>query len=71
MLGFELAREIPGFAGSDKAPSLQLVNRLMEAGVIVIPSGTHVIRLLPALNLTEAEALHGIQIIESVLAKLA
>ncbi|MBI3870764.1 MAG: aspartate aminotransferase family protein [Verrucomicrobia bacterium] len=71
MIGFELARNIPAFAGSEKAPSQQMVARLQEAGVIVIPSGTHVLRLLPALNLSRAEAEQGIEIIESVLAKLA
>ena len=71
ILGFELGREIPAFKGSDKAPSLLMVQRLQEAGLILIPSGTHVLRLLPPLNLTPAEAMEGIQRIETVLAKLA
>ncbi len=71
MLGFELARDIPAFMGSDKAASLLFTHRLHEAGVILIPSGTQVLRLLPALNLTHADAAEGIRIIESVLAKLA
>ena len=71
MQGFELARDIPAFMGSDKAASLLFTNRLHEAGVILIPSGTQVLRLLPALNLTHADAAEGIRIIESVLAKLA
>ncbi|HVY70544.1 MAG TPA: acetylornithine transaminase, partial [Verrucomicrobiae bacterium] len=51
MIGLELQEreKIRAFAGSDKASSIQLVNRLHEAGVMVIPSGTQVIRLLPAL----------------------
>jgi acetylornithine aminotransferase/acetylornithine/N-succinyldiaminopimelate aminotransferase len=71
MLGIELARDIPAFAGSDKAASLQMVQRLHEAGVILIPSGTHVLRLLPPLNLSPSDAGEGIRIIESVLANLA
>ena len=70
MLGFELSRDIPAFAGSEKAASLLFTNLLHEAGAILIPSGTQVMRLLPALNLTLSEAAEGIRIIESVLAKL-
>ena len=40
-------------------------------GALAIPAGTHVIRLLPALNLRRAEADEGLAIIESVAAKLA
>jgi len=38
---------------------------------LTVPSGTHVIRLLPALNLKKEEAVEGIRIIESVVEKLA
>ena len=73
MLGFELkpAAEIKGFAGSDKAASLQMVNRLHEEGLLTIPSGTQVVRLLPALNLTSAQAEEGIAIIERVVKAVA
>lgn len=72
MLGFEMAdREaIPAFAAQEKPSSLQMVARLHEAGLLTIPSGAQVIRLLPALNLTPDEARQGIGIIESVLEKL-
>ncbi len=68
MLGFELrpADQIKGFAGSDKPASLQMVNRLHEEGLLTIPSGTQIVRLLPALNLTSAQAAEGIAIIERV-----
>lgn len=68
MLGFELApREaIPGFAATDKPAAAQFVNRLHEAGVLTVPSGAQVVRLLPALNLTRAEAEEGLAKIESV-----
>jgi acetylornithine/N-succinyldiaminopimelate aminotransferase len=71
MLGFELAETIPGFAGSDKAPAIQFVNRLHETGLLAVPAGTHTIRLLPALNLRSGEAQEGLGIIRSVVAALA
>ena len=73
MLGIELQphAEIPGFKGSDTAASLQMVNRLHEAGVLTIPSGTQIVRLLPALNLSRAQAEEGLQIIEKVIQGVA
>ena len=71
MIGFELQDGIPSLAGSDKAPSAQIVSKLHEAGLLVIPAGTHVIRLLPPLNLSQAEASEAIQIIETITAQLA
>ena len=71
MIGFELGQNIPAFAGNGKAPSLRFVNRLHEAGLLTIPSGNHVVRLLPPLNLHRAEAEEGIRIIESLVSKLA
>ncbi len=71
MLGLELAPDIPAFANPGEAPSIQFVNRLHDAGLLAIPSGSAVIRLLPALNLRWSEADEGIKIIESVVAKLA
>ena len=71
MIGIELAEKIPAFAASEKSQSIQFVNRLHEAGLLSIPSGTHVIRLLPALNLRRAEASEGIQIIESIVEKIS
>ncbi len=73
MLGFELQpkEQIPGLAAVDKPASIQFVNRLHEAGLLTIPSGNQVVRLLPALNLLPAEAEEGIQIIERVARSLA
>ncbi|WCJ60004.1 aspartate aminotransferase family protein [Fontisphaera persica] len=72
MLGFELAdkAEIPAFAAADKPASLQMVQRLHEAGVLTIPSGNQVVRLLPPLNLTQEEAALGIGRIGAVVEKL-
>ena len=69
MIGFELAEKekIPALAGNDKTASLQFVNRLHEAGLLTVPSGAQVIRLLPPLNLSRAEAEAGLALIEKVL----
>jgi acetylornithine/succinyldiaminopimelate/putrescine aminotransferase len=48
-----------------------MVNRLHEAGVLTIPSGTQIVRLLPALNLSRALAEEGLQIIEKVVRSVA
>jgi acetylornithine/N-succinyldiaminopimelate aminotransferase len=71
MIGLEFRADAPGFRGSDKAPALQVVDRLHAAGVLTIPAGTAVIRLLPALNLTRSEAMEGLHAIEQVVAELA
>ena len=73
MLGFELAakEKIPALAAGEKSAAIQFVNRLHDAGLLTIPSGNQVVRLLPPLNLRPSEAEEGIKIIESVVAKLA
>jgi acetylornithine aminotransferase/acetylornithine/N-succinyldiaminopimelate aminotransferase len=72
ILGFELvAKEaIPALAANDKSASIQFVDRMHEAGALVVPSGAQVIRLLPPLNLTRAQASEGIAILERVLKSL-
>jgi acetylornithine aminotransferase/acetylornithine/N-succinyldiaminopimelate aminotransferase len=71
MLGLELAEKIPAFASSDKSAAMQFTNRMHAAGVLVIPAGTQVIRLLPPLNLKPQEAGEGIAKIEEVVKSLA
>lgn len=63
--------KIPAFAASDKAAAAQFVNRLHDMGVLAIPSGTQVVRLLPALNLTRAQAAEGIATIRRVVTDIA
>ncbi len=72
MIGFALAEKdnIPAFAGADRAASSQFVNRLHEAGLLTVPSGAQVVRLLPPLNLTRAEAEEAMAIIERVVRQL-
>jgi acetylornithine aminotransferase/acetylornithine/N-succinyldiaminopimelate aminotransferase len=73
MLGLEVVEKekISAFAASDKTASLQFVNLLHEAGVLTIPSGAQVVRLLPALNLTRTQAEEGIGLVERVVKALA
>lgn len=71
LLGLELGADIAAFKGDTKAPSLLMVNRLHEAGLLTIPAGTHVIRMLPALNLCRTEAEEAIGILESEVRNLA
>jgi len=73
MLGVELAprEQIPALAASDKPAALQVVLRLHEAGVLTVPAGTQVVRLLPPLNLSRAEAEAGLAALEQVVAALA
>ncbi|MFM2295574.1 MAG: Acetylornithine aminotransferase [Verrucomicrobiota bacterium] len=70
ILGIELAENIPAFAASEKVSAIQFVNRLHDAGLLTIPSGNSIVRLLPALNLTPADAAEGLAIIESEVKKL-
>jgi acetylornithine aminotransferase/acetylornithine/N-succinyldiaminopimelate aminotransferase len=73
MLGLEFVEKekIPALAASDKTVAVQLTNRLHQAGVLVIPAGTQVIRLLPPLNLKPQEAGEGIAKIEEIVKSLA
>jgi acetylornithine/N-succinyldiaminopimelate aminotransferase len=66
MIGLELAADIPAFATGEKSPAIEFIHRLHRAGLLAIPAGTNVIRLLPALNLKQADAVKAVQIIESV-----
>jgi acetylornithine aminotransferase/acetylornithine/N-succinyldiaminopimelate aminotransferase len=73
ILGLELVEKekIRAFAKSDKTAALQFVNRLHEVGVLTIPAGTQIVRLLPPLNLKPQEAGEGISKIEEVIKSLA
>jgi acetylornithine aminotransferase/acetylornithine/N-succinyldiaminopimelate aminotransferase len=70
MLGLELVEKIPAFAAGDQTAAVQFVNRLHQAGVLTIPAGTQIVRLLPPLNLKPQEAGEGISKIEEVVKSL-
>jgi len=73
MIGFELADKdrIPVFASQAKPAAGQLVDALHRAGLLTVPSGAQVVRLLPPLNLTRPQAEEGLAIIEQVVRGLA
>jgi acetylornithine/N-succinyldiaminopimelate aminotransferase len=71
MLGVQLAQNIPAFSKGEKPHAVQFVNALHSAGVLTVPAGTHVVRLLPSLNIKKSEADEGLQIIEQVVSSLA
>ena len=53
-----------------RAPALQLTARLQQAGLMVVPSGTHVLRWLPPLNVTWADVESAVAICSDVLGAL-
>ena len=50
-----------------KTPALVVVNRLMENGLLVPPAGPNTIRLLPPLNVTDAEIDEALVMVHDVL----
>ncbi len=67
MIGIELTPNIPNLPGDgSKSQAIRFVNLLHAAGLLAIPAGTQVLRLLPPLNLSRGEAKEGVGIIESV-----
>jgi len=67
MLALEL---VPDFATrietSGRSPSLFVVDRLHEAGLLTIPSGTHAFRWLPPLNIAQAQIDEAAEIVGAV-----
>jgi len=72
MVGFELAPEIRNLPGDPaKTQALRFVNLLHTAGLLTIPAGAQVIRLLPPLNLRPIEAQEGLRILGEVCSQAA
>jgi len=67
LLGLEISDFVPA-DGEKGTPALRLTQRLIEAGLLVVPAGEQTIRLLPPLNVTEAECDEAVQILRDVLA---
>ena len=70
MLGIELVPDHPALSNPQRPPSLEFVNRLHEKGLLTVPSGNQVIRLLPPLNLSRTEAAEALQIMRSLLSTM-
>jgi len=71
MLGVEFAPNIPALTVEGKAAATILVNKFHHAGLLLIPAGAQVVRLLPPLNLRRAEAEEGLAIFEKVVSSLS
>ena len=50
-----------------KTPALVVVTKLMEQGLLAPPAGPNTFRLLPPLNVTEAEIDEALEIVKSTL----
>ena len=55
---------------SPRPPALLVVDRLQEAGLLAVPSGTHVVRWLPPLNVTRTDVERAVSILLGVLGSL-
>ena len=69
--GLLIGLEIDDFAPDHEetgTPALRLTLRLIKAGLLVVPAGEQVIRLLPPLNVASAECDEALRILRDVLA---
>jgi acetylornithine/N-succinyldiaminopimelate aminotransferase len=72
MLGMELAPGVPNLPGDPTKPqAVRFAHLLHDAGVLTIPAGAQILRLLPPLNLRRSEAADGLKVVELLAAKLA
>ena len=53
-----------------KLPNGEFITAAREAGLIVLPAGENVVRLLPPLTLSEAEAREGVSLMNRAAAAL-
>jgi acetylornithine/succinyldiaminopimelate/putrescine aminotransferase len=72
MLGVELAPDITKLPGDpQKTQSVRFVMMLHAAGVLTIPAGTQVVRLLPPLNISSVETEQALRTFEQAVVRLA
>lgn len=74
MLGFvvneEALRQSPAFLESGKTPSLYIVNAAIDAGMLTVPAGEHVVRWLPRLDVPDEEVDEALGLFKNVLDSL-
>ncbi len=71
LVGIQLVQDFAEITGqSEWNPALTVVRALAENGMLAIVSGTHVVRLLPPLNVTSAQVAEARGILENTLAAL-
>ena len=72
MLGIELSPNIANLPGdSSRTQAVRFAQLLHQAGVLTIPAGANVLRLLPPLNLKQSEADEGLAAIEAAASHVA
>jgi acetylornithine/N-succinyldiaminopimelate aminotransferase len=72
MIGVELAPNIPNLPGEQsRTQAVRVAQLLHAAGVLTIPAGVQVLRLLPPLNLRQSEAEEGLAILEGIITRLS
>jgi 4-aminobutyrate aminotransferase-like enzyme len=74
MIGFELntdrIEKRDDFKASGKLPSIWVVQKLMNAGLLTVAAGPKVIRWLAPMNTTEDEAHQGLALMHDVLRQI-
>jgi acetylornithine/N-succinyldiaminopimelate aminotransferase len=70
MLGLQLKKEAAEFKHEKLTPAQIVISRLLESGLLVVPSGETVLRFLPPLNTTTGEIDECVSILKNVLIKL-
>jgi acetylornithine/succinyldiaminopimelate/putrescine aminotransferase len=75
MIGFELDEEkiaaMPAVKASGKIVSIFVAKALLDEGMMVVPAGPKVVRWLPPMNLTDAQAAEGLELFKATLDQLA
>jgi predicted acetylornithine/succinylornithine family transaminase len=67
MMAFEMVADFSERIGDSRTPSMAMIARLHENGLLSVPSGTHSVRWLPPLNITRADIDRAVEILRSVL----
>ncbi len=67
MIGIVFHPKIPALGNETSPVSLQMVEGLHAQGMLTIPSGTQVVRFLPALNLNASEVEEALSILQQTL----
>lgn len=70
MLGLQLKKDAVEFKHEKLTPAQIVINKLLESGLLVVPSGEGVLRFLPPLNTTAKEIDECVSIVKNVLTKL-
>ena len=74
MLGIDIDEgafaRVAAATSDQRPPALQVVSRLQQAGLLAVPSGTHVVRWLPPLNVSGGQVEQAVSILAAVLKRI-